>query len=316
MFHQLQNIILIIKIYFFHIKTSLRKKIAINSLLFLPFILAVSSILVLYFTKICTNDITELLFYMIHSIHFNTFLFVLYFMISITSILIMFKNKRINHILKNKEETFNNLLKYTAKIEKMHSEISSFKHDHMNIMLTLTNYIDTNNMTDLRKHFYAQIVPLSQTLHTKDSHLKQLMNLYILDIKSLICMKLIYALEKDINLLIEINDPIHTIHINHLDCSRVIGIFLDNAIEAALETDHPTISFYMIKQNDTVIIGIENTYTNKGISYKNIHLSDVTSKGMNRGIGLHNVSKILSHYTNIIHQTKTGERFSQVLIIY
>ena len=55
-----------------------------------------------------------------------------------------------------------------------------------------------------------------------------------------------YAIELHIAVTIEMTEEISEISVDALDLSRVLGIFLDNAIETALETEHPSIRFAAI----------------------------------------------------------------------
>ena len=101
-----------------------------------------------------------------------------------------------------------------------------------------------------------------------------------------------------------------------VDLTRVLGIYLDNAIAGCLETEHPIINFHLGKMNQDIVFIISNTFIDKGLSISQMHKKDVTTKGDGHGIGLHNVSEILNRYDNIYHETliKEGLFIQQVQI--
>ena len=96
----------------------------------------------------------------------------------------------------------------------------------------------------------------------------------------------------------------------------MLGIYLDNAIEASLETEHPVIHFHLGKINQYIVFIISNSFIDKGLSVDQMLKKEVTTKGTGHGIGLYNVSEILNRYDNIYHETliKEGLFIQQVQI--
>ena len=145
-----------------------------------------------------------------------------------------------------RQDSYNRLQEYTNQIENMYSSLRSFKHDYSNIMLSMSGYIEANDMDGLKEYFDKEILPLSKKITKNTAHINQLMNIKTTELKSIISSKLLYAIELNINVNIEVTDEIVSLPIDTLDLCRVIGIFLDNAIEATLETDQPSIRFALI----------------------------------------------------------------------
>ena len=115
---------------------------------------------------------------------------------------------------------------------------------------------------------------------------------------------------------IDIPDQINSIHMDPVDLTRMLGIYLDNAIEACLETEHPVIHFHLGKMNQDIVFIISNSFIDKGLSLDQMLKKEVTTKGAGHGIGLYNVSEILNRYNNIYHETliKEGLFIQQVQI--
>ena len=60
---------------------------------------------------------------------------------------------------------------------------------------------------------------------------------------------MIYAHESGIDVTIDIPDKVDSFSMDTIDLARILGIFLDNAIEAALETQQPKIGLNIIQNS-------------------------------------------------------------------
>lgn len=237
-------------------------------------------------------------------ITFNCILFACYFIISTVLIVNIIKAHMAKVDIEMRQDSYNRLQEYTNQIENMYSSLRSFKHDYSNIMLSMSGYIEANDMEGLRDYFDKEILPLSKNITKNTAHINQLINIKTTELKSIISSKLLYAIELNINVGIEVTDEVTSIPMDTLDLCRVIGIFLDNAIEATLETDQPTIRFALINLDTEYIFIISNTFLEKGIPYATLSKPNVSTKGVNRGIGLYNAHEIIAKYNHVFLDTE------------
>ena len=237
-------------------------------------------------------------------ITFNCILFACYFIISTVLIVNIIKAHMEKVDIEMRQDSYNRLQEYTNQIENMYSSLRSFKHDYSNIMLSMSGYIEANDMDGLRDYFDKEILPLSKNITKNTAHINQLINIKTTELKSIISSKLLYAIELNINVGIEVTDEVTSIPMDTLDLCRVIGIFLDNAIEATLETDRPTIRFALINLDTEYIFIISNTFLEKGIPYATLSKPNVSTKGVNRGIGLYNAHEIIAKYNHVFLDTE------------
>ncbi len=234
-------------------------------------------------------------------------LFILYSVCTISMILfVLYSAKKNNEALK-KVEYLENLNEYTRNLEIVYNNLRSFRHDYINIMTSLAAYIDEKKYDELEIFFYEHILPMQKNLTQKNGALNSLLHIKILELKSIVYTKLLLAVNQDIEVNIDIPDEIASINMDSVDLTRVLGIYLDNAIEGCLETEHPIINFHLGKMNQDIVFIISNTFIDKGLSISQMHKKDVTTKGDGHGIGLHNVSEILNRYDNIYHETLIKE---------
>lgn len=82
-----------------------------------------------------------------------------------------------------------------------------------------------------------------------------------------------------------------------------MGVFLDNAIEATLETEQPQIGLNIIQNKSSVSIIISNYFRNNGIVLHKLKQKGFSTKSGYQGIGLSNAQKIISSYDNIAYET-------------
>ena len=122
---------------------------------------------------------------------------------------------------------------------------------------------------------------------------------------------------------LEILLDLKTLNIKTYDLTIILGILLDNAIEASSKCDEKEINVIIrkdTKANRQLFI-IENTYTNKDVDTNRIFEKGYTSKQNEdkecHGLGLWNVRQILKKNNNLnLFTSKTQKLFKQQLEIY
>ena len=202
-----------------------------------------------------------------------------------------------------KRKALQDLQDYTHNLEVLYNGLRSFKHDYVNILLSLSGYMENGDMAELKKFFDNKIFPTKHLIDQGDYKLNQLSNIHVLEIKSLLSAKMIYAHESGIDVTIDIPDSVDSFLIDTVDLARILGIFLDNAIEATLETGQPQIGLNIIQNTDSVSITISNRFHDNGVALYKLKQKGVSTKDGHQGIGLSNVQKIIRSYDNVLHET-------------
>ncbi len=203
----------------------------------------------------------------------------------------------------SKQKAMQDLQDYTRNLEAMYNSLRSFKHDYVNILLSLSGYIEDGDMDRLKDFFESKIFPTKNLITGEDYKLNQLSNISVLEIKSLLSAKMIYAHESGIDITIDIPDKVESFLIDTVDLARILGIFLDNAIEATLETEQPQIGLNIIQNKTGVSIIISNRFRDNGIMLHTLKQKGFSTKIGHQGIGLENAQKIISSYDNVLLET-------------
>lgn len=127
--------------------------------------------------------------------------------------------------------------------------------------------------------------------------------------------------DKDINYELIIDNSIKTIDLINLDTNtiidicKIIGVFIDNAIEEVLKIENKHIGISLYTNDDEFIIEVSNTYKNI-IEINKIYNEGYTTKGKDHGYGLSLVKKIIDSNNNFENKIRINKNvFTQVLLI-
>lgn len=227
--------------------------------------------------------------------------------------------KNIKLEIKNKEELkrIAQQKKYIEDLEKNNSEIRKFKHDFNNIILGLSGYIneDVINQEKLKDYFNNHIIPSNTKLKENTKMLFNLNNIKIASLKTILLNKLAIAQSKNIDVQISVENEIDSLFTNEMEFNRVVGILIDNAVEACENLDNKNLSVTILRIDKTIDLTISNTFENNGISIKDFKTEGFSTKGENRGLGLSSAQEIVDKYNMILNTEIKDNIFKQNLII-
>lgn len=201
---------------------------------------------------------------------------------------------------------------YNKTLHILHDNVRGFKHDFDNIVTTIGGYIKTN----LEK-YYSQL----------QEDCSKVNNLYILNpdiinnpgIYNLLTTKYSEAEEKGIKVNLTFLLDLNELHMKIYEFARILGILLDNAIDAASECNEKVLNivFRNEARNNRNIILIENTYKDKDVDLKQIFNKGISGKENHTGLGLWEIRQILKKNNNVnLYTNKNEKYFTQQLEIY
>lgn len=200
----------------------------------------------------------------------------------------------------------------------LHDTVRSFKHDFDNIVNSIGGYVINEDMEGLKKYYNQLLEECNKTN-----------NLYALSpavinhpaIYHILATKYYEADKQNVsihlNVFLDLNEIESRMKI--YDFTRILGILLDNAIDAAKECDEKIINVTFRKENtnDMIVIIIQNTYNNKDVDTEDIYRKGITSKENHSGLGLWKIRQILMHNNNLnLFTTKDSQFFTQQFEIF
>lgn len=192
---------------------------------------------------------------------------------------------------------------YTLRIESINNEMRKFRHDYVNILTTLSDYIREDDMPGLRKYFNENIVPMKDKLKTRSIKMNGIEKLKVREIKGLITTKIIQAQEKRIPISVEVPDEIDRIEMNTVELSRIIGIIVDNAIEASENLEEPLINIAFIDNEESVTFIVMNKCSDDIPKIHELFEQGFSTKGDNRGLGLSTLKELTDSNENVLLDT-------------
>ena len=240
---------------------------------------------------------------------------IVYFSISIFSLL---KTTKLEITSQSLEEA----QLYNKTLQLLHDNMRIIKHDFSNIMQSIAGYIANDDMKGLEK-YYKSVNKEYDNLNNLAALDPSLINdpaLY-----SLIASKYLLAEQENVNFNVSIKPHFDKIPVSPYILTRILGILLDNAVEAAKNSVEKEIFFEVTGPFENTkftkyVISIKNSYSNKDINIDRTREKGFTSKTEEKGshgLGLWEVNKILNKSDNLnLFTTKTKELFIQDLEIF
>ena len=237
----------------------------------------------------------------------NIIIYILVIITLVITLFYLFKQKAENENILKK---YDNLLDITKNYEKDIEEQRIINHESKNELLTIRSKLSDKNNKDLCEYVDGIIGEKKSSKSARFSKLKYLPSN---GLKGFFYYKLTEAEQKGINVLINVSKQIENSFINNIntkdfkDLSRIIGVYLDNAIEASLLSKEKKlgIEIYLIK--NTIEMIFTNTY-NYPIEKDKVGKEKYSTKGKNRGHGLLLVGRILKENDIFISETKITEK--------
>ena len=221
-----------------------------------------------------------------------TYLVIIVMLICI--LLYLFKQKIENEKISKKYDELLDVMKsYESDIEEQRTLRHETKNEFDTIKCKLQ---DKENNKTIIEYIDSVIGEKEKAGSTKYSKFKYLPSN---GLKGFFYYKFIEAEKKGINVSINISKQIENSFLKDIetkdfkDLARIIGVYLDNAIEASSTSEDKKlgIEMYLIKEKIEIII--TNTFNNE-INLDKIGKESFSTKGKHRGHGLLLVNKILS----------------------
>ena len=181
--------------------------------------------------------------------------------------------------------------------ENVYDKARILKHDLKNMMFGIKGSLKENNYDELEK----LLEELEKT--TNDVNFKQqaaiVSQLEDPAVKWLIADKLMEAQKRGINTSLVVSKQINFGRMKRSEFTSVLGNLLDNAVEAASESENKLLKIAVFNKNGDTIISVKNTFGNKPVISK-IFEKGYSEKQGHTGLGLYSVKKMVHGYPEIL----------------
>ncbi|MBC2175063.1 GHKL domain-containing protein [Listeria booriae] len=194
---------------------------------------------------------------------------------------------------------------YANQLEAENQSMQYFRHDYKNILLTMSIFMENDDMEGLKNYFYNDLNVYSKEELDLAPLFKDLQNIKILPLKGIIVEKMKQAEQQNISISIYVPELITRIPMPVIKLVRCLSILLDNALEESKLVAQPEIRIEILVESGTTTVKITNQKRDaKAIPVGTLTRKGYTTKGEGRGKGL-------SSLTRLIHTTKNASYIIQ-----
>lgn len=215
------------------------------------------------------------------------------------------------------ENNYKEMMEYVQKYEKIINEQGKKNHEYNNQLMVIKGYAGNKKKLEeylnliVNEHKCGQNYTIRELSYFPDGGIKGLIYHKLSKMEDNNIKYYIYV-DKNIKNIFEEKLDIKT----YQDITKLLGVFLDNAIDATKDAIVKEIEIDIKKEEECIIITISNTFDNN-LDIKQIGKKGFTTKGKGHGYGLSIVKDIAKHNDNIeTFKDVEEQKFKQTILLY
>lgn len=233
----------------------------------------------------------------------------------ITMLVLVIRQTLDNNKLKLEYDKLLDFMKtYEVEIEKQHIQHHESKNQLVTIKAKLLDQENNKNVIEYIDSILDENISMNQAYYAKFQYLPSN------GLKALFYFKASEAENKGLNVTISISPKIKNSLLNDLSTNnfkqlgRIIGVYLDNAIEASTLSNSKSMGIEVYKEDENIKIIITNSFD--GEIDPNVGNQIFSTKGKNRGHGLMLVNSIIDN-NNMFYQKREIRKnvYVQILVV-
>lgn len=261
----------------------------------------------------CLNIFSMIAYYQLDfkmMLLFNVATMVIYFIVIMTA----FKNK--NDYIEISDK-YNTTITSLKEYEDILNNYRVSNHENKNQLLTIRNMVKSKE-----KNIISYIDKIVENeLQDNENLMGQSMIIPEGGLRGLVYSKMLLMKSKNIDFDLSVDKSIRTVQLielgeqTMLDICKIVGVFLDNAIEAVENLDEKFIDFEMSVEGKKLSIFVTNNFEGT-IDIEHMEDKGFSTKGGNHGYGLTLVKKLVSGNRLLKNEKHIShDEFTQQLII-
>lgn len=245
--------------------------------------------------------------YSVEALGFNSWLLMCGLFVNVVLFLYMGNVIRSEEEKRMDELKYQELKNYAGSVEQLFDSVRMLRHDFRNIISSAMGYIHENDMENLKVYFEKEIIPAVSVQAADSAVIEALSNLQAPELKGFLYEKWQDAAARKVEFRCETGEKLEVTGMKIVDLVRILGIYLDNAVEAAEFSKGRKVWILFIREEGGILIRIENTYDGETPELGQMEQEGYSTKGEGRGLGLYSARQILDKYPSVICETSIEE---------
>ncbi|MBO1305219.1 GHKL domain-containing protein [Enterococcus sp. 669A] len=196
---------------------------------------------------------------------------------------------------------------YLQKLEAIQLDLRKIHHDYKNVATGLYAKMESGDVADAQAYISTKMLQMDKEIRLDLQQMNQLTNIEVIELKTLLMAKAMQAEKVNVQLIIEVMEPVKKVPMEISDLLRCGGILLDNAIEAAANEHQRQVTIVLLKENGKLTFMVKNPVS-QSVDLQRIWTDGYSTKGKNRGLGLANLKEITHRYPDVWLETRVEKQ--------
>lgn len=274
-----------------------RKFIVVDKIISFFAAITTISIVVIPLPFLLTRTVSNLLLIYINIFH----LFLLIFQVAFVYMLYFIEDYRIT--LDYMKQSQKSTVEYYQNLNKNLQDMENLRHDTKNLFMTMGGFVEKSSDSAMKIFYQEKIYPFALDQIEKNYQFSQLYQIPSETLRSFLHMKLFQAFNLNVNisLNIQIDEDLFFLGMDIIDLTRILGIFMDNAIDECENLPDSHININIRNQENLVSYSIKNS-VRAGHQFEHMILRKSDKIG-HSGKGLQIVKEIVDSYPQVMLNT-------------
>lgn len=253
--------------------------------------------------------------YSVRGIRFNIILFAICLLISSLLFGVCIKTIKKEEEQKAQKRQMEILNDYIKNLEQLNEKTIAFRHDYKNILSGLSGYLKDGKIEEMKSYLSEIIHTTDRSLEEQDFAWKELKYIYPLELKGFLYEKMLLTYAQKIKMEVQIDNQFELRCSYMNDIIRILGIFIDNAIEETANLEDGYIIIMAVNSESGGVFSVINNYKKKP-DLALMQQKGYSTKGEGRGRGLYWAEELVKTH-EIIHNVKIleGEIIQEIEIV-
>ena len=184
----------------------------------------------------------------------------------------------------------------------------TFRHNIANMLYGFQGVLSSGDTAAMEEYYQSMVKACQMVNNENITAIKRISSPAI---SSLLVNKVLSAHEQGIPFLISVDENIPGPFLHETDSTQIIGILLDNAIEAAAASSAPHVSMEIRKKGRAYTLLIRNTYAGDPPVFSE---HTPSTKESHEGLGLQSLHRLLKKYPYVLFNIYTNGRYVEAVL--